>query len=364
MDSKATIQDEAVIYVALKDVLNGILAQIRQSKAIRRAISLNSKVKKVADLLKTHQEQVIVDTTRHLLSEEIFASTEKAKLRFLWLFKSLSFLKAERTASSEEAVQGKRSSLSTERIFSDGETAVACIDTAMASQSWKPIQASAMAKQLFPVHLPFRAQHQLLVHLQQLLELSAAASLGLRRSGGAQPVGSGPVQEIDEPEREKEREAAGTAFASITNIRHTAVHRNRISAAALEDFFRDAEAFTALLGDTKTTETIARMRQEIKTTIEELERNTKAVHSKLDRTMHEIGAKREELRRLEKEALDDVQRENGECQGMAARSIDTVIAPPKPLSETAPVVENDMVVEDETTINKGFDYMLMDEYWR
>ncbi|KAK7957312.1 uncharacterized protein PG986_006534 [Apiospora aurea] len=237
----------------------------------------------------------------------------------------------------------------------------------MASQSWKPIQASAMAKKLFPVHLPFKSQHQLLVHLQQLLERSCCDFAAQERPQYLQQQGWDCAEAVlsKRPTSLKGKKSAKPLeqlFTSITNIRHTAVHRNRISAAAVEDFFRDAEAFTALLGDTKATETIARMRQELQMTIEELERNTKAVDSKLDRTMHEIGAKREELRRLEKEALDDVQRENGECQGIAARSIKTVIAPLKPLSEASPVAENDMVVEDETTIKEGIDYLLMDKY--
>ncbi|KAK8050856.1 hypothetical protein PG993_002241 [Apiospora rasikravindrae] len=392
MDNNNTSQDEHVIYLALKDIFSGVLAEIRQDKAIRRVISKNSKVKKVADLQKTHKEVVIVDTTRRLLSAGIFESTQKARVRFPNLFNSSPVLTAKPTASQNEARQDDSDFESAKESFSrsrhsslgkyadqgvcvgDSDTACACLDTAMASQSWKPIQASAMAKQLFPVHLPFSAQHKLLVHLQQLLERSCYEFTAQERPQYLQQQGWDCAEAVElnhwvqiiskRSTTLKTKQSAKPLeqlFASITNIRHTAVHRNRVSAAAVEGFFRDAEAFTALLGDAAATKAIALLRREIQVTIEELERNTQAAHSKLNNTMHEIGAKREELRRLEKEALEDMQRDNVDCQGLAGRSIDAVLGPPESLPETTFMVEKDTVVADKPTIEEYLDYQVLDD---
>ncbi|EXU94476.1 hypothetical protein X797_012452 [Metarhizium robertsii] len=117
-------------------------------------------------------------------------------------------------------------------------------------------------------------QHKLLVQLQSVLEAACyefgkylmpdifrrrgwdcAESLELNRCAREfQQWSFSDVESANKPRDE--------LFRSISNIRHTAVHRLRVSVDAMEQFFNDAETLLLLLGDDARRRGITMLRQE------------------------------------------------------------------------------------------------------
>ncbi|KAK8029219.1 hypothetical protein PG991_006275 [Apiospora marii] len=349
-------EDERAVYLALKGVFSGALANIRKIKPIRNLISHHKPVAQVAELLQRYGEAKVHDTTRRLLADGIFASAEKAQARFQGLVELSPVLPAEWAAPEVEPAHDGSD------VLSDNEVAGEGLGASLAN---KPIQTPVMDKPLLPVHLPFPSQHKLLVHLQQLLERAcygfATKHLPqhLQKKGWDCPE----AMELNHWVALLSKSAVLTKSAAlraqpsarpldqlcrcVTDIRHTAVHRLRITAAAVENFLRDAEDFTELLRDPAATQAIALIRWEVQGTVDELEENTRNAHDKLDDVMQEIGAHREELQNLEKLAMSEMQRESSEYQSLAARSIDSVIPHP----QHRPVFDADLEVGEIIMVN-------------
>jgi hypothetical protein len=97
--------DERVVYLTLKNVFKGPQAEVRQPKAILKLIKKSGKQQDVADLIRAHNMDIICNTARSLLTEQIFESTLKAKIRFPELFDVSPAQSAERAASEAEAAR-------------------------------------------------------------------------------------------------------------------------------------------------------------------------------------------------------------------------------------------------------------------
>jgi hypothetical protein len=112
---------------------------------------------------------------------------------------------------------------------------------------------------------------------------------------------------------------------SITNLRHTAVHRLRVSAKAIEQFLLDAEALSTLFGIKVHIEEISRLRRSFQASIEELERNKHFLQSRLDEALQQIADQRAELQRKEEIAVSNMIKEDHEYQGIAGKIIEESI---------------------------------------
>lgn len=55
---------------------------------------------------------------------------------------------------------------------------------------------------------------------------------------------------------------------SISHLRHTAVHRLRITAARVEQFMTDAESLCRVMQDEKSSHTMARLRRKMQSAVE------------------------------------------------------------------------------------------------
>ncbi|PHH90138.1 hypothetical protein CDD83_4420 [Cordyceps sp. RAO-2017] len=188
---------------------------------------------------------------------------------------------------------------------------------------------------LYPVYLPFKAQHDLMVHLQALLELACfefgkrvvpdylmsqgwdcGQSVELHRWTDliiAQKAHLASAVEIKKPLNELVR--------SINDIRHHAVHRHRINAKDVEQMLLDAQSLVRLLGDIETARELSKLRQETLTVIEHLERNKDFLRSKLDATLLDITNQRAELRRMEEEAVADMLRKDNDYQASVSEQM-------------------------------------------
>ncbi|KFH44854.1 hypothetical protein ACRE_043130 [Hapsidospora chrysogenum ATCC 11550] len=112
---------------------------------------------------------------------------------------------------------------------------------------------------------------------------------------------------------------------SVTNIRHTAVHRLRVSAKAIEQFLLDAETLSTLFGIKVHIDEISRLRRSFQASIEELERNKHFLQSRLDEALQKIADQRAELQRMEEIAVSNMIKEDHEYQVIAGKAIEDSI---------------------------------------
>lgn len=109
--AKKNPPDERVVYLALKNVFKGPEAGIRQSKAVHKLISKHKAHAEVVDLIREHDFETVCTVARTLLTEQIFESTLKAKLRFPEIFDVSSAQSAEREASEAEAAKNESNAI-------------------------------------------------------------------------------------------------------------------------------------------------------------------------------------------------------------------------------------------------------------
>lgn len=130
-------------------------------------------------------------------------------------------------------------------------------------------------------------------------------------------------------------------FRSVADIRHSAVHRIRVSARGLEQFILDAESLATLLGDGDCLVSLRRLRRDTQMAVEELERNKHVLASQLGETMKRIAAQRAELDRLEAAAVAGMMKEDGEYQLFAGMNLETAMKLSESTAQASTVREND-----------------------
>ncbi|UNI16717.1 hypothetical protein JDV02_003130 [Purpureocillium takamizusanense] len=385
--------DERVVYLALKNVFKGHNAGVRQNRAIRKLIKQYRSQEDISDLIREHNVDVICNAARMLLCDEVFESTLKAKIRFPELFDLSPTQSAEREASEAEAARHEADAIEhavqARREYSQA-TILEKQQQDELTRTEKPPPASAAAKQLstpvtglnascshpanpislpplFPIYLPFKSQHNLLVHLQHLLEAicydfgrRAVPELLQRRGWDcAEAVELNRWTEefakLHEPfpANERIKKPLGQLLRSVANIRHTAVHRIRVSAKGVEQFLLDAEALALLLGDIKQVDNISKMRRETQAATEELQRNKQFLRSRLEDTLKGLAAQREELKLLEDNAIAELEREDRDYEILAGKSVDEAIAPSEASFSTAVETDANTMIRVHNTDDMG-----------
>jgi hypothetical protein len=115
---------------------------------------------------------------------------------------------------------------------------------------------------------------------------------------------------------------------SITQLRHTAVHRLRITANQLKQFMVDAEALARLLRHDYSLQKLTRLRMDTQLTLGELERNKDFLQSKVTSKLRNIATERARLDRLEQMAIQEMVLEDKEYQDLAGANMDQAINSP------------------------------------
>ncbi|KAI0976311.1 hypothetical protein F4678DRAFT_416629 [Xylaria arbuscula] len=378
------IPDERVVYLALKNVFKGPDAEMRRLAAVRKLITKRKEDSGVADLVNAHNIDTICNMARTLLTEGIFESTLKAKIRFPEVFDVSPAQSAEREASEAEAaindanaIKGAIEGHSEDVGGSTSRADVTETESVETCHNAEPtvLRHTNTAPSLFPVYLPIRTQHRILTKVQSILE-DACFEFGQRKIPEVLKMNLWDfseaaelnlwVKELLKRQSELFHKAVDTGkpldklLSSVADIRHTAVHRICISARGLEQFLLNAESFVVLLGDTTHLKPLTNIRRNIQQTIEELERNKHLLTSRLQETLKRIAAKRAELDRMEEIALADMMREDGEYQEFAGKSLEEAAVSSEaqaPISaakdeesssitEDADAVEEDIVLDD------------------
>jgi hypothetical protein len=104
--------DERVVYLTLKNVFMGNVAEMRKLATIRKVIQKERRQSEVESLVSAHGLETICITARRLLLEGIFESTMRAKIRFPEVFDVSPTQSAEREASEAEAVRCEATAIS------------------------------------------------------------------------------------------------------------------------------------------------------------------------------------------------------------------------------------------------------------
>ncbi|KAI0538482.1 hypothetical protein GGR58DRAFT_526058 [Xylaria digitata] len=342
------LPDERVVYLALKNVFKGENAKVRQLKAVRKLVSKSQNDTDVSDIIKAHNIDIVCNTARALLAEEIFESTLKAKIRFPEVFDVSPAQSAEREASEAEAAISEANAIkgAVQRYADEVQDPISRADVAETESvetyhEPKPpaVKSTHAVPSLFPIYLPLRTQHRILTKVQSILEdacfdfgqrvmpevlkknqwaCSEAAELNLWAVEFLQYQGKlfDKTVDVGMP--------LAKLFRSIADIRHTAVHRIYISAKGLEHFLLNAESLVTLLGDATRLKSLADLRRTVQQAIEELEGNKHVLSSKLTETLKRIAAQRAELDRAEEAAITDMMREDGEYQAFAGKNLEEI----------------------------------------
>lgn len=222
-------------------------------------------------------------------------------------------------------------------------------------------QPSSPAPSLYPVYLPFVVQHKLQVKVQHTLE-RACYNFGQKKLSGvlqregwdcAEAVelnrwprifltykGEFPVDELVN---------LGKPFPglldSITQLRHAAVHRIRLSANSTLQFIVDAESLAKLLHDDVSINVISRLRRETQITIEELKRNKDLLESRLAETRKQLAARRAELERQELDAVDNMLKEDREYLSFAGANLEHAMDSPPTIIYSRAATEDELSSE-------------------
>jgi hypothetical protein len=117
-------------------------------------------------------------------------------------------------------------------------------------------------------------------------------------------------------------------FDSIVQLRHTAVHRLRLTANRTLQFVVDAEILAKLIQDEDTVQILSVIRQQVQATMEDMERNKDLLESRMATTRAQFAARKAELERQEREALEDTVKEDKEYTAFAGESLEQALDTP------------------------------------
>lgn len=134
---------------------------------------------------------------------------------------------------------------------------------------------------------------------------------------------------------------------SMAQLRHTAVHRIRVSAITVQQFITEAKSFAIILDNETCVRLLSRLRQESQQLIDDLGRNKDLLESELKRKLQDIDAQRRELDRLECKLVEDMLREDKEYQTLASANLEQAIAAATTSQQTASTSEHDTSSEAE-----------------
>lgn len=384
--------DERSVYLAFKNVFKGPDARMRAAKKIKKKVqSSKEENEEIRALVQEHDIDHIGNTVKALLEAEIFESTMKAKIHFPEVFDVSPAQSAERAVSEAEAAKTEADAIRDVTVGQqddcisttfDGETAMTNKEgkqpgkseqgldfsklTCKAQQTSllcrKPHPELMKAHSLYPLYLPAKGQRRLLNKVQDLLE-HTCYTFGQRTMASElrkQAWDSSECVELNvwmglfrakETLFDAERLAAiGKPFpdllSSIAQVRHTAVHRLRVTAGRVETLLADAETFSALLADDACARQLSRLRRETHFVIEEFGRNKDLLESRYTEKRKELAARRAELDCIEHAAWESMLEEDKQYQRFAGMNLEEVIDIPETTLHSAATSEVDETSEE------------------
>jgi hypothetical protein len=357
-DTKASLNkpDERLVYLALRDVFLGPDAHLRNQKKVRDRIQKYKDNAEIKALLQQHSEDSICSIAKVLLERQVFESSLKAKLCFPEVFDVSPAQSAEREASIAEAAKSEAHAIrnvaegrpvldiapissSADEVKRKGRRdcfgflgfCIRTIDDRLADGRDDTVHGGQnTAPSLYPAYFAFPSQHRIMTEVQALLERSCFAygqtTFGeeLERRGWDCPESAElnawtPVlleqQAKVNPELVAQRgRSLSEIMNSLSHLRHTVVHRIRVTANRVYQFICDAENLAIILGDCKRSERLADLRRGLESTIDDINRNKDLLESRHVEILKHLAEERAKLLRQEKAAYEHLLAEDKRYQ--------------------------------------------------
>jgi hypothetical protein len=216
---------------------------------------------------------------------------------------------------------------------------------------------------LYPVYLPLPSQHRILVKIQAILE-DACYTFGERKvpeimekEGWDSPecvelniwtqIFRSNEEKFDTHKIQELGKPFGQILDSMAQLRHTAVHRLRVSANRVEQFLIEGEQLANLIGDEKCGRRLLHFRRESNLAIDELRRNKDLLELRHKEKLTYIASQRAELDRLEQTAIGELLRDDKEYQIIAGSNLELAISEPSTALHSVTASEHDTCSETE-----------------
>ncbi|KAJ4384782.1 hypothetical protein N0V86_000385 [Didymella sp. IMI 355093] len=375
--------DERTVYLAFKNVFKGTDAKTRTDKTIKKKIQkYEGCSEEIRALVQEYNLDNVRKSIKTLLEGDIFGLTLKAKMRFPELFDVSSAQSAERAASEAEAAKTEADAMGDVTVGPPGGSVSTAIHEEVV-QSKQEIQSSEATsgfsngqkflhpetfttRSLYPLYLPAKGQRRLLSKVQDILEHTCFTFAKVKSTQELHNQGwdSPDCVELNSwmgmfRSRENLFDAERVAtlvkpfselLSSIAQIRHTAVHRLRITAGKVESSLADAETLAALLGDDICSRQLTRLRRETHSVIEEFGRNKDLLEVRYVDKRKEIAARRAELDRIETAAWEAMLVEDKQYQCFAGVILEEMVNVPETAFHSRANSEADETSEEETSV--------------
>ncbi|RYO93700.1 hypothetical protein DL762_000905 [Monosporascus cannonballus] len=323
--------DKRRVYLASRGVFTGDKAHIRKLKTVRKVVEQHKA--SLRTLIHDLGEEKTIEAVRDLLERRIFESELRAKTEFPELFHSSPSQEIQREASEIDAARSAAeaineiASVEEAEADTDGEVGDATVvaDMAGASNPTKP----AILPSLYPIFIPYKAQHLILNEAQRLLEESCFEFLQKWLPSTLEQKGweCASSIELTKCTRVLARSAAGIpkeAFIDLgdtpleqilfaaNQLRHSAVHRLPNTARGVRDLCKSAVTLATTLGDNIRAIKLEEICHELDDKMETMKLNKNALEITATAGLEEIKRQREELDRREKEIVAQMVREDQE----------------------------------------------------
>ncbi|RYP05984.1 hypothetical protein DL764_003444 [Monosporascus ibericus] len=319
--------DKRRVYLACRGVFTGDKAHIRQLKKVRKAVQQHKA--SLRSLIQDLGGEKTIEAVRDLLERRIFESELRAKIEFPELFHLSPNQEIQREASEVDAARSAAEAINEiasaedSEADTDGEAADATVVNGNEAES------HAVLPSLYPIFIPYKAQHIILNEAQRLLEESCFEFLQKWLPSNLEEKGweCASSIELTKSTRLLARKAGGipkeafidigdTPFGQIllaaNKLRHSAVHRLPNTARGIRDLCKSAVALATTLGDNVRAIKLEEICHELDDKMEAMKLNKNALEITATAGPEEIKRQREELDRREKEIVARMVKEDGE----------------------------------------------------
>ncbi|THV80805.1 hypothetical protein D6D29_05876 [Aureobasidium pullulans] len=213
--------------------------------------------------------------------------------------------------------------------------------------------ATMPVPETYDLYLPYRVQYKLLTYLQASLETVCFGYL--KREHSHTLEGSDSLREVEYPENlelpqyvnifrehvEFDSQALNKyldkpvkyLYNSLVWLRHYTVHRRQVNIGYLYVWVNDARSLAKLVGDSKAAEQFETTQLKLERLLAGLKRRRVKYEDKLLAKVKELAAKRAELDRLEKEAMEtyvkDVKQSKTRAENSLSAKLEDLVPEPE-----------------------------------
>ncbi|KAL2802729.1 hypothetical protein BJX63DRAFT_440654 [Aspergillus granulosus] len=285
--------DESLVYLACQHIFHGPNSMVRQRKNVKSLIQQNQPA--LTDLLREYN----MDRT--------------SEIRFPELFDVSPAQSAEREASEAETAREEANTL--KEISEKGLSGdiIPKPQTQLSIEEKEELAASKSTPSLYPVYIHYRSQHIITTSIQRLVEEGCFTYAErhfpqlLVKNGWDCPEAVELTEWIKlfsqhSSELITTKKPLEELFSNLRALRHSAVHRLRKTTIGVERLAKNAQL-----------ERVSRLRRELKTAIEELQRNKDLLEGKDLAEIKEIQTQRAALDMRERDATNTMVHGDLQC---------------------------------------------------